>query len=582
MSHRRIVIAAAVLAAAVMLDAASDSNVDWSLHNLDLANSRYAAVAQINAANVASLALKWSFETAKGESIGAVTPLVVDGVMYFNAGSKLFAVDAATGKSVWTFALPQSFDGGRRGPAYGDGRIYAVGERYLYVVDVKTGTLVESFGDKGVMSVATKALEFKYPGKYSADAEPLTLGYRISSPPTYANGTLYLGLANAEMMIRGGLVIAMDGKTGAIKWVFNTVPQGPLDEGWDIAKDTWGTATRTGGGIWTQPAIDPALGLLYANVSNPTPAYDGSVRRGLNLFTNSIVALHLSTGKLAWYFQTIHHDIWDYDSVAGPTLFDVMVQGRTVKAVASLGKTCYAYMWDRTTGVPLHPIVESAVPTTTDVPGERPWPTQPIPYTSRGVPQQPFCMTYPVVSDPELASRVRPPFHPYQMKTYVITAPGNQGGANWGSPSFSPHTGLLYATGKNDPHSLRVNPVGDSLAATPGPHNFNHPDVTPPRGEKGVTPSMGVGAYDPSSGNLVWYVDLPGLTSTGSLATAGDLLFQGGGTGNFYALDARSGKQLFKYSSPSGISASPIAYVARGRQFVAVTAGNTVLAFSLP
>ncbi|HEV3060394.1 MAG TPA: hypothetical protein VGY48_19275 [Vicinamibacterales bacterium] len=405
----------------------------------------------------------------------------------------------------WTVSLPTAFSGGRRGPAYGDGRIYAVGQRLLYVVDAKTGKLVESFGDKGILRVANKALEFKYPGKYAADVDPVTLGYSIASPPTFANGTVYLGLASAEMMIRGGLVVAMDGKTGAIKWVFNTVPQGQQDEGWDIARDTWGTGAKAGGGIWTQPAIDQELGLLFVNVSNPTPAYDGSVRKGINLFTNSIVALHLETGKLAWYFQNIHHDIWDYDTVAGPTLFDVTVRGRSVKAVATLGKTCYAYIWDRATGTPLNPIVESPVPTTTDVPGESVWPTQPIPYTSRGVPQQPFCMTYPIVTDAELAKRVRPPFYPYQMSDYIITAPGNQGGANWGSPSFSPQTGLLYATGKNDPHSLRVKPVGDTLAATPGPANLSHPDVNGPRGDKGFSPNMGVGAYEPATGTLVWY-----------------------------------------------------------------------------
>jgi glucose dehydrogenase len=580
MTKRRILGAFACLAittGAVL----ADGGGDWPLHNLDLHNTRYSSLNQINVANANKLSLKWSFETAKTEGVGAVTPVVVDGVMYFNTGSKLYAVNATTGASVWTFVLDAPFSGGRRGPAYGDGRIYAVGQRDVYVVDAKTGRAVESFGDKGVLRVANRALQFKYPGKYPADVDPVRIGYSIASPPTYANGTLYMGLASAEMMIRGGLVVAMDGRTGAIKWVFNTIPQGPADDGWEIAKDTWRPGARVGAGIWTQPAIDQELGLLYVNVSNPVPGYDGSARLGSNLFADSIVALHLETGKLAWYFQTVHHNIYEYENVAGPVLFDVTVKGTAVKALATVGKTCYAYFLNRTTGMPLNPIVEMPVVTTTDVPGEQVWPTQPIPYTARGVPEQPFCMTYPIVNDPSLAKRVRPQFHPYQAGEYVITAPGNTGGANWGSPSFSPRTGLLYATGKNDAHSLRVNPVGDSMAATPGPENLQHPDVNGPRGDKGVTPNMAIGAYDPASGNLVWYTELPGLTSSGSLVTAGDVLFQGIEMA-FYGLDARSGKQLFKYAGKTSMSASPLTYQANGKQYVAIAAQNSVLAFALP
>ena len=191
-------------------------------------------------------------------------------------------------------------------------------------------------------------------------------------------------------------------------------------------------------------------------------------------------------------------------------------------------------------------------------------------------------MTYPIVSDPELAKRVRPMFYPYQAGEYVLTAPGNTGGANWGSPSFSPRTGLLYATGKNDAHSLRVNPVGDTMAATPGPANLQHPDVNGPRGEKGITPNMAIGAYEPASGNLVWYTELPGLTSAGSLATAGDLVFQGVGTGDFYALDARSGMQVFRYTNDRGLASSPLSYQVNGKQYVAITSSNAVLAFGLP
>lgn len=554
---------------------------DWPLHNYDVKNTRYAPHAQIDTSNVKRLAVRWTFEMPPKEQVASMTPLVVDGVMYFNAGSTLYAIDAATGAKKWTYRHPTAFTGGGRGPTYGDGVIYAYGSGLMYAVDAKTGTSVETFGDKGALAVARAALRFKYPGKYPSDVDPQSLGYQMTTPPAYYNGTLVVGLPFSENLIRGGLVVAADGKTGAIKWVFNTVPQGPEDDGWEVAKDTWGYGARLGGGVWTQPAIDPDLGLLYVNASNPAIDYDGSAREGLNLFTNSLVVLQLATGKLAWHYQTIHHDIWDYDLASGPLLFDVASDGRTVRGVASLGKTCYAYFWDRQMGRPLNPMVETTVPTTTDVPGEKVWPTQPIPYTWRGVPQTPFCAIYPQVDDPELAKLVRPFFHPYLANEFVITSPSNVGGANWGSPSFSPRTGLVYATGKSDAHALKPKPVGDTLSNSPGPANLSHPDVTARLPTK-VAIKMNVGAYEPVSGRLVWHTELTGSASSGSLATSGDLVFQGVGAEGLYALDARDGKVLFRYQDKSGVRASPLTYVAHGKQFIAVAATNKIVALALP
>ncbi|MCY4056837.1 MAG: quinonprotein alcohol dehydrogenase, partial [Gammaproteobacteria bacterium] len=138
--------------------------------------------------------------------------------------------------------------------------------------------------------------------------DPHELGYRITAAPAYHNGTLYVGAALSEGHIPGGLVIATDATTGTINWVFNTIPQRPQDDGWEIAADTWGDGQRAGGGVWTQPAIDLDLGLIYFNTGNPSPDYDGSARPGANLFTNSTVALDLETGALRWYYQAIHHD----------------------------------------------------------------------------------------------------------------------------------------------------------------------------------------------------------------------------------------------------------------------------------
>ena len=550
---------------------------NWALHNVDIHNSRFSQLDAINTSNVSRLTPKWSFDLPGGENISQSTPLVVDGVMYFNAGSKLYAIDAGTGKEVWTVQVEPPFPGSGRGPTYGDGRIYAYGRSVMYAVDAKTGKIIETFGNKGRLLVADAAIQFK---AYTHDST----GYQLLAPPTYHNGTLYAALALSENHIPGGLVIAFDGRSGAVKWVFKTVPQGPQDDGWEFAKDTWKGGARPGGGIWTQPAIDAELGMIYVNAGNPSPDYDGSARKGINLFTNAILALNLQTGKLVWHYQTIHHDIWDWDLVTGPVLFDVTIGGRLVKGVASGGKNCLMYMWNRETGQPLHAMVETAVPTATDVPGEEPWPTQPIPYTAKGVPMQPFCATFPIITDPEMAKRARQMYFPYSIKEFYIVS---HGGASFGSPAFSPRTGLLYVTGKNAAIAFTVKPVGDTLRQSPtGVGHAGNIAEGPLRDAKvGVPNSETVTAYNPVTGDLVWQEEHPSRTSIGSagnLATAGDVLFQGADTGDFFAIDARSGKVLFKHTLPSGIRASPLTYQANGQQYVSIVATNTVATFGLP
>jgi quinoprotein glucose dehydrogenase len=598
-------LAVAALAAVPMAQSAAAGRSDWPMYNLDLRNSRFSPLDEINTSNVTRLTRKWSAAVGERENINQVTPLAVDGVMYFNAGSKLYALNGATGQQLWTTQVEPPFPGNGRGPTYGDGRIYAYGRSTIYAVDAKTGAIIESFGNKGRLQVADAAIQF---AKLPHDAT----GYQIATAPAYHGSTLYFALALSENHIPGGIVTAVDAKSGAVKWVFKTIPQRPEDEGWNVAKDTWKAGTtRAGAGIWTTPAIDSELGLLYVNAGNPSPDYDGSARKGINLFTNSIVALHMQTGKLAWYYQTIHHDIWDWDLVTGPILFDVTIGGRTVKSVASGGKNCLMYMWNRETGQPLHPMVEMAVPTATDVPGEEPWPTQPIPHTAKGVPMQPFCATYPMITNPDLVKQGRQMYFPYSIKDMFIVS---HGGSSFGSPSFSSKTGLLYVTGKNAAVALKVKPVGDTLRQSPS--GVGHAGVIaegPLRDVRiGVPNSETVTAYNPATGELVWQEEHPsrsGIGSAGNLSTAGDLVFQGSDTGDFYAIDARSGKVLFRTTaapqgqptsarpaSPSapgqeenigsgfrsGIRASPLTYQANGRQYIAVVAVGGVVTFGLP
>ena len=433
------------------------------------------------------------------------------------------------------------------------------------------------------MQVVTDALRHKYPDVYPSNTDPINLGYRLTTPPTVHEGKMYVAAALSEGHIPGGLVIRIDAITGTVEWVFNTVPQVPSDSGWEIARDTWGTGQRAGGGVWTPPAIDTEFGLVYVNAGNPSPDYDGSARVGANLFTNATVALDINTGQLAWYFQAVHHDLWDWDHVTGPLLFDVTnEEGEIVKGVAAGGKNCLFYMWHRETGEPLFPMPETAMPTETDVPGEVVYPTQPIPHNARGIPMDPLCATYIPFDDPELAARSKQIYTPYSLTEPYIVA---HGGSSFGSASFSPRTQLVYITGKNGAISLTVRPVGDSL--TPGPDGRGHTEnyASLDRVSEAYPASTTVSAYSPIDGEQVWQAELPAqsaIGASGNLVTAGDLIFQGLESGAFHALDAENGETLFVYQTSRSIRSSPLTYAVEGRQYISVVSTNTVVTLTLP
>ena len=573
-----------LLATTTSVIEAQTGSTDWPSQNLDLHNSRYSTLEQIDTDNVSNLTVRWSFEPGLRDDISQVTPLVVDGVMYLHSRATLYALEATTGSELWRRVLDSGpANGPVRGSTYAEGRIYAYRGADLYAFDASNGDALASFGDVGVLKVVAEALHYQYPDTYPADIDPVTIGYRLTTPPSYHEGIIYVAAALSEGHIPGGLLIAIDAYTGAVKWVFNTIPQTPRDSVWEIASQTWGTGARAGGGVWTQPAIDAELGLLYINAGNPSPDYDGSARVGQNYFTNSTLAIDLETGDLRWHYQAVHHDIWDWDHVTGPLLFDVPgADGELIKGVAAAGKNCLFYMWNRETGVPIHAMVETAVPTQTDVPGEQVWPTQPIPYNARGIPMDPLCATFIEFDDPELATRSRQLYTPYSVtEPYIIP----HGGASFGSASFSPRTEMIYVTGKNGAISLNVEPLGNSL--TPGPDSRGHTESYSEldRISDNYTPQLTVSAYSPSSGEQVWQRELPARSSigaSGNLVTAGDLIFQGIEDGGFYALDANSGETLFRFEAPRTIRASPLTYEVNGKQYVSVVATNSVITLALP
>src|SRR4051794_31919696 len=416
--------------------AATTQNVDWALHNLDLSGSRYSPLDQITRSNVKSLAPRWLFQHGVIDGVSnQTTPVAVNGVVYVtDPRGSVYALDAANGHLQWTYDVTEKIGGGskagyifrNRGVCYGDGVIYTAAGSFLFALDATTGKPIRSFGKDGQASVILDVIKERYPDVTAA----ITLGYWFTTAPQIHDGVIYIGSTRSESHIPGGHVLAVDAKSGKVRWHFNTIPQDGRDRGWEIAGPTWVGGERNGGGIWETPSIDPELGLIYVAVGNPFG--ESSKRLGTNLFTDSIIALSISTGALAWHYQQVHHDVWDYDSGNQPILFDMEVAGRRVKALAEASKNGSLYILNRETGQPVHAIREMPVPTETAKAGEQPWPTQPMPFTAAGQPMKPVSPVFPIdVPAERLAvSKLVPIFTPPGPNQ--IASPGTEGGANYG------------------------------------------------------------------------------------------------------------------------------------------------------
>ena len=535
---------------------------DWPLQNFDLHNSRYSPLDQVNVSNVSSLSVSWIYQS---QSLISSTPIVVNGLMYVTRMGNVVALDATTGEMVWS----SSEGGSRRGATYGDGKIYVATDARVIALDAKTGALVTSFGDSGVSHALVDVLKAKFP-----EIEDVgDWGYVFNMPPQYHDGILIVGTAMSENHIPSGVVLALDGDTGRLLWEFLTVPQGPEDEGWDVAKDTWTGGVRHGGGIWGgTPAIDPETNTVHLTIGNPSPDHDGSARKGINLFTNSFVALDLRSGRLKWFFQQVHHDIWDYDAGQQPTLFTARVNGQDVRAIAAGNKNGLLFVLNRDTGEPINPIVETPVPTESDTPGEEAWPTQPIPHTASGEVMTPAASQIPLDISPRYETHPKMPFLAPPLKEGSIHAP--RWGIGYGVNAFHPETGLLYVAGREHPIFMTVIPVGATLK----PGQFS----TAGRREFAGMREMGnMLAYDPATGELRWRMPIPGGPESGTLATGGNLVFTGDQR-SVYAFNAQTGDLLWTFNPGGGSRAGQITYQVNGVQYISLSAGGVVLTFTLP
>src|SRR5436190_3775130 len=480
--RKAALIAAGLVCVALAQNGAKD--VEWPTYGADLHNSRYRPLDQIHAGNFNKLEVAWRFKT---DNIGnrpeyklEGTPLMVNRRLYATAGSRraVIALDPATGELLWVHgehegargaAAPRQLSG--RGVAYwSDGKE----ERILYVtpgyrlicLDAKTGALISSFGNNGAVD-----LKLDDDQTFLPDITTGEIGFQ--SAPVVAKDTVIVGAAFREgftpksMRNNKGYVRGFDVRTGKRQWIFHTIPK----KG-EFGYDTWlnGSAEYTGNtGMWSQITADEQLGLVYLPVESPTGDYYGGHRPGNNLYGESLVCVDLKTGQRKWYFQLVHHPVWNFDNSSAPILADINVDGRAIKAVALPSKQGWLYVFDRVTGQPVWPIEERPVPQS-DVPGEKtsrtqPYPTKPPAYARQFLKMDDLIDFTPALREraKEIASKYHlgPVFTPPTVSKLegplgTLTMGTASGGTNWPGGSYDPETHNVYVYACNS----CIEPIG--------------------------------------------------------------------------------------------------------------------------
>jgi quinohemoprotein ethanol dehydrogenase len=525
---------------------------EWPTNGGDFYNQRYSPLKAIDRTNVARLKGVWRARlrgsgTAPRYS-GFAQPIVQDGVAFVSTGADdVFALSVETGAILWQYSanladdLPSVCCGwNNKGVAVGDGKVF-IGQLdgKLVAIDRATGAVA-----------------------WSIQAERWQDAFSITAAPLYVNNMVIVGFAGGDRGTRGRLK-AYDAKDGRLKWTFYTIP-GPGEPGhetWPNDNDAW---KYGGAALWQTPAVDLDLGLIYFSTSNAAPDYNGAFRAGDNLYAESMLAIELATGKYRWHFQQVHHDIWDYDAVNPVVLMDVRMGGRTHKAIVEVGKTGFAYILDRETGKPLIGIDEKPVP---QEPRQATAATQPFPRGEAVVPQ--FIPIAPEGSTLVNDGRI---FTPFFGKDPTIVAPGIWGGASWPPSSYDPVQQHLYVCASSVVNGYTG---GDPKFAAPAiPNSFTGGATTFTR----IARAGIIAAVDVTTNTLAWRYQWPEQCYSGTLATAGELLFVGRNDGRLTALDSASGKQLWEFQTGAGMHAPVSSFEYKGKQYVlAYSAGSALL-----
>lgn len=633
-----VLLIAVLLSVVPLLAQLGSKNNEWRHYGADAGGTHYSALDLINKDNFKNMTVAWSWNLANyGGGTTETSPIMVNNILYFTVGATrtVIAANPGTGEALWIWrpeqdaretTAPRKIT---RGVAYwaggGDGsndRIITVTPGFrLVALNAKTGVPVSSFGNNGVVDLFTQLdIDYKQDitGKIGNSSAPVVSNDVIVIGPALTQG----GTSPSKENVKGD-VLAFDARTGKKQWVFHTIPR----KG-EAGYDTWknGSADYTGNtGAWGPQSADEALGYLYLSTESPTNDGYGGHRPGDNLFSDSAVCIDIKTGKVVWYKQLIHHDIWDYDMPVQPMLVDVNVGGQPVKAVAYTGKISMMYVFDRVTGKPLWPIPDVPV-TQTQVPGEytaatQPIPTRPLPFDVVGLRTDDLINFTPAMRAEAVAnlqgySYSATPFNPPTIVVPGVTKgtlmlPGFGGGANWQGGAADAETGWLYYSSSTNPSSVGVqktepsDPNKADYTAGKGvalPRVQGLPALKPPYGR--------ITAYNMNTGDIAWQIpngDTPqnykdiftrlGLTNvppTGSASQAGllvtkTLLITGEGSGGhplLHAYDKKTGENLAELPMPGNQTALPMTYVFNGRQFIVVAVNGQpagqVVAFALP
>jgi quinoprotein glucose dehydrogenase len=610
---------------------------EWRAYRADEGSTAYSPLDQINRDTVQKLQVAWTwkfdnFGSAAQTLTTETTPLMANGVLYFTAGQRrsVVAADAGTGETLWVWRFDEGarFDAAprkvHRGVAYwengADQRIVVVTPGFQLVsLNAKTGQPIPGFGQDGIVDL------FK---QLDLDTTLDPQG-RIgnSSPPVIANDVIVVGPA----LTPGGRVnvenvkadiMGFDVRTGKKLWTFHTIPR-PGEPG----SETWlgDSAQYTGNaGIWGPFSADPELGIVYLSIESATNDVYGGHRPGNNLYSDSLVALNIKTGKMIWYQQLVHHDIWDYDMPPAPILIDLTVDGKPVKAVAQLTKQAFAYVFDRTNGRPVFGWTEKPV-AQSDVPKEwtaktQPFPNKPPAFDLQGVSENDLIDFTPQLRAEAIKAlegyRLGPIYTPPSLITPTskgtIIVPGLGGGANWPGGAADPETGFVYVGSTTAPSAIGLNPQ-DRTAKNATDTDYAMGGTLPSvRGLRILKPPYGrITAYDMNKGEIAWQIPngdtppavksnpaLAGLTipKTGSPSQAGllvtkTLLLAGEGSGGqafFHAYDKATGAEIWQTPLPGPQVSLPMTYTHQGRQFVVVgvrgnaNMGAQLVAFAIP
>lgn len=432
----------------------------WATVNGNSTGNKYSSLGQIDTGNVKQLQVAWTWHTGDADTAAhsqiQCNPIVVNGVMYGTSPQlKLFAIDAATGARKWVFSPFDSIRENRRshfvlnnnrGVAYWtdgkDERIFYVAGAFLQAIDAKTGRLAGSFGNKGKVDLHDGL------GDHVSD-----LFVTATSAPSVYKDLVLTGTRVSEAMDAApGHIRAYDVRTGAMKWIFHTIPQ-PGEPGHETWEDSTAWKLTGGANNWMGMTIDQERGIAYIPLGSASMDFYGGKRKGADLYADCMVALDAATGKKRWHFQYIHHDTWDWDPSSAPVLLAVNHGGKKVDAVAQTTKTGFVFLFNRDNGDPLFPIVETPVDTATELAGEKLSPTQPIPQKPAPFVRQSFTEKdinpylpkdeHEDVKQRLLSYHTGKMFMP-QSKEGTIIFPGFDGGAEWGGPAADPTTGILY------------------------------------------------------------------------------------------------------------------------------------------